>query len=231
MSVLDQYLGSSDDPTTIANAKNSGLNRRINDTLTRYDTVSKDSSNALADYIASYFGNTKTATSNTGQEVGNINRYFDGGAASDLAGLRATRSGAVNNAADLASQYALANLSRSRAGGAGGPSSYDTRMALRNTGDIATQAAVDDATQARNDWSTLEQQRLGLTGARTNLLDQLAARPLAPANMERQMLGQDLGILGQIGGVDQANTFYGLKNHPGIGEGFTSDYGSVMDAS
>lgn len=230
MSVLDQYTGSAEDPTTISSVKNKALATATGNALNDYNTARTAGNSALGDYISKYMSGTPAAATRTGGEISNIDRYFNGGAASELAGLRAQRSSAVNNAADLASQYALANLSRSRAMGDGGPSSFDTRLALRNQGDIRTQAAVDNASQARSDWDYLDRNRLALTGQRTNLADTLAGRALVPAAAQRNVLGQDLGLLGQIGQIDQANTFYGLKNHPGIGEGFASDYGQLTSA-
>lgn len=230
MSVLDQYAGLAEDPTTISSVKNKALKVATDNALNDYNTTRTATNSALGDYISKYMSGTPAAATRTGGEISNIDRYFNGGADTELANLRTNRATAVNNAADLGAKYALANISRSRAAGEGGPSSFDTRMALRNIGDIRTQAAVDNASQARSDWDYLDRNRLALTGQRTNLADMLAGRSLVPAAAQRNALGQNLGLLSQIGQIDQANTFYGLKNHPGIGEGLTSDYGQLTSA-
>jgi len=230
MAGLDKMFGSGDDPSTISNVKNPAIAARVNGALVGYDQASKRGQSGLADYISSYFAGEPAAQRRGTQEVSNLDRYFDGGAERELAGLRLSRSNAVSDAANRAADYALANVSRSRAAGEGGPSSYDRRLLQRGVGDILTQAAVDNAVQERGDWDLLEGRRLGLTGERNRLADTLAARSLMPAAMSRRETGADLDLLGKILNLEQANTFYGLENNPGIGESFVGDYGSAMDA-
>lgn len=230
MAGLDKAFGTSKNPKTIYNVKNPEIQTRLGTSIKDYDTVKSSGASALGDYITEYFSNDPAARTRTGQEISNLDRYFDGGAAGELAGLRSSRAAAVQSAADRAAEYALANVSRSRAMGEGGPSSWDKRLALKSTGDIFTQAAIDNALQERNDWDFLERSRLSTTGQRTALDDALAGRSLVPEMARRKMFGEDLGFLNQLMAIDQGNKFYGLKNRPGIGESFVGDYGSVMDA-
>lgn len=230
MSVLDEYTGSSSDPTTVSSVKNKQLAQRINEAFGNYDTVHNEGQSALGDYINNYFSDSPNATKRTGQEIGTIDRFYNGGVGGDLATMRLTRQQAVNDAASRAAGEALAGIGRSRVGMEGGPSSYDKQLALRSIDDVRTKAALDNSQQERSDYDYLTGNQLNLAGRRQGMADQLSMRPLVPEMQRRQLFSQDLGFLGQLGQEDQANTFYGLKNHPGIGEGFTSDYGQLMDA-
>lgn len=216
---------------TTVNVKNTALQKEIDAGLKDFASVRDSGQNALKDYITKYLAGEGDATTRTGTEIGNLDRYFNGGASNELAYLRAQRKSAIQDAADRASGYALGNINRSRALQDGGPSSYDRRLALRNTGDIMTQAAMDDASQARNDWNYLEQAKAGYTGQRQRLADALAGYRLVPEQTRRGLYGQDLGFLGQIGELDRGNKFYGLKYDPTIGEEIGTHVGDLANAA
>lgn len=198
--------------------KNTGLAARFGSALQDYDTVRTSGQSALQEYIRKYLAQEAPMNARTTQEIGNLDRYFNGDVQREMAGLRAQRGLAVTNAANLAQRYALANQNRSLVGNEGGGSSYDRRLALRNMGDIQTQAALDAANQSRNDYGQLESVRLGLTGQRNALANQIAGYGLVPEQVRRQMYGQDLGYLSNLTSLDQANTFYGLQYDPSVSE-------------
>lgn len=209
--------------------KNRALQTEIDSGISDYGTIKKSGKSALSDYIAKYMAGEGAATTRTGQEIGNIDRYFSGGVENDLMRMRQARASAVRAAAARAGQYAIANSSRSRIGREGGPSSYDRRMLIRNMTDIDTQAALDDAMAERGDYDYLERSRLGLMGQRNRMADLQAGYGLVPENLRRSMYGQDLGYLGQLGQLDQMNKFYGVKYKPSTTEQVGSVVGDVAN--
>lgn len=228
---LDSLLGSGSDPTSINSIKNktlAGLQR----TLQGDYSVNREAGyKSLGDYISSFLGNTPAATRNTGEEVANIGRFYSGEAGNELAGIRNQTYRDALAANDLASRFYLRNAANQSVTGTGsGSSSYFTRQALANLAPIQANAALTRDAQARSDWQAIEDAKRTYTGQRTALEDALAGRSLVPAQASNALLSQNIGQLGALGQIDQANTFYGLKAHPGIGQGFLSDYGSVMDA-
>lgn len=215
---------------TTRNVKNPGIQKEIDALLGDYGTVKSSGDQALSEYITNYLAGYPAAKTRTGQEIGNMDRYYNGQAENDLAQLRSNRTKALMAATDRASKYAIASQNRSRIGGQGGGSSYDTRQLMRSMDDIATQAAMDEAAQARGDWGYMEGQRFGLTGKRQGLADALAGYGLVPEGVRRQMYKENMGYLGGVTNLDQANNFYGLEYKPSKSEqigGVVDDLASV----
>jgi len=203
------------DPTfkTLQNVKDPWYQSYLTGAGSDLNAARGTQASALKDYITKYLAGEPAAQARTGQEIGNIDRYYNGDVQSELAGLRAQRGLAVTNAANLAQRYALANQNRSLVGNEGGGSSYDRRLAFRNMGDIQTQAALDAANQSRNDYGYLENARLGLTGRRQQMANDLAGYGLVPENVRMQMLGQQVNLGNTIGSGLLNNSIWGVQQN------------------
>lgn len=203
------------DPTfnTIHNVKNADLQKQIDASLTGFQTLKDSSDASLSDYISKYLAGGADAASRTGQEIGSVDRYYNGEVDNALAGMRTQRQTAVLSAADRAQKASLAGVHGSMLANDGGGSSYDSRLALKNYTDISTNAALDNANQQKGDYMFSLQQQQANLGRRQSLADALTARTLVPSQLRNQQFGQQLGYLGSIENMDQANNFYGLQQH------------------
>ena len=152
----------------------------------------------LSKYRAGMEGTQPDVTRYANQDIGELSRIFDAtGYESDLAGIRRTRTAAMDKLNDTI----LGDLRRalslgSRGGTAGtGLGSYLTRQAAAEAGKIRASAAVDDATQQRSDLATLLAARSGSIGKRQSVVDSLVARLLAPTDKD---LGAQSGLSTQL---------------------------------
>lgn len=212
-------FGDKGQTNVVSRTKNPALQQRIDLGLADYDTVRSGGESALKDYITKYFANEAASKTRTGEEIGNLDRYFNGGVANDLSGMRNRAYTDALSAGDLGSRFLLRNYKSSVAGQDGMPSStYFARAVMPSLYDIQTHAALARDAAERGDWGMLENARLGLTGQRNALANAQAGYGLVPENVRRQMYGQNLGYLGQIGQLDQANKFYGLEYSPSASE-------------
>lgn len=194
------------------NVKNQGIDTQLQGLLGDFGTNKTQSQNALAKFTADWAKGATQAQNFADSDVGAINQYYDGSMASILSNLRGQRQRAVKDASDRAVAYATRGRNSNLiAGGGGGGSSYNTRLGLRQTGDIMTGAAVDDANQARADLGMMENARLGLLGRRGAIMDANAQRSLMPQQMQNQEIQRLIGLLGGLTNLDQANSFYGLQ--------------------
>lgn len=196
---------------TQRNTKNQALKRYIDEYIKGFGAERSAGQNTLNDYITKYLAGSADAQARATQESDVIGQFYNGSLAQKLAQLRASRAAAVNSAADLSVADTIRRLNSSRLGEGGGPSSYDTRLGISATAPIRAQAAIDNANAERSDLNYITNNELALTGQRQALQDAIAARGLVPYNLRRQNYAQDLGILGQLGEQDRANTFYGLR--------------------
>jgi hypothetical protein len=214
-----KWLGANSGKTqTTRNIKNTELAKLINQGIGDYGNIRQSGMDAFDQYYKDFMAGNAGANARSGQEVGVLDRYYNGGVENDLMGLRNRRDAATMNAAELASQRAIRGLNSSRLLGSGTPSSYDRRMATRYLGDIGVQQALDRTGPERADYSWLQGQQLGLGGRRQAMIDANTGRVLVPEGIRRQFYGQDLGFLGNLGEQDRANTFYGLKYKPSTAE-------------
>lgn len=213
--------------------KNKTLGPLIDSAIGQYSTNKTATDTALSDYISKYLANAPTATANTTQESGAISQFYNGDMANQLAALRASRSAAVNSAADVAAAQATRGVNASQLGNEGSGSSYNTRLAIGATAPIRVQAAVDNANQERSDLGYVTQNQLALTGQRNQLANTQAAYGLVPEQVRQQVYGQDIGNLGKLTALDQANTFYGLQQAPNMWADFadSADQGIMNAAS
>lgn len=201
----------SDDVNVTSKVKNQGIQSQIDASLGDLGTLRGAQGTALDDYISRYLAGTKNAETQTGQEAGAIGQFYNGQMSNQLAALRGQRQTAVNNAADIATKQALKGVAGNSLAREGGGGSYAQRLAIGATAPIRAQAAVDNANQAREDLGYLTTNQVNLAGSRTALQDKLAGRSLVPLQQRQALYGQNLGLLGQVTNLDQANKFYGLE--------------------
>lgn len=204
------------DPTVASLTKNPRLRPGINATIGDWSAARSATQGGLGDYIRNYLSGNADATKAATQETAPISSFYNGNMASQLAALRAGRTSAVNNAADVGVQQALRSVDQSRVGEQGGGGSYDRRLAIGAVTPIRTQAALDNANQQRADLDYLTGNQIALTGARTGIADKLAARSLTPGQASFSALGSETGGMSPIIGNDQANTYYGIQQKPGL---------------
>lgn len=202
--------------STISSVKNPALQGNIDSLISGYKSLASSGDTALSDYISKYMAGQGAADKRTGQELGSMDQFYNGAMSNQLAQLRAQRSSALTNAADVASQQAIASENRSRVSGQGGLGSYDTRMAMANLTPIRAQAALEDANQARADLGYVTGNQLGLTGQRQGIANQNAAYGLVPEQTRLAMMQGRSGYLGSLGNLDQQNKFYGLQQKPNM---------------
>lgn len=123
----------------------------------------------------------------TAQEIADMERVFSpGGYQADLAGIRQQRMKAMEGLNDvLLGDLRRALSLNSRGGTAGtGLGSYLARVAAGQAGKIRSEAAVDDANQARGDLAALMAARASTAGRRQSATDALVARLLNPAEKD-----------------------------------------------
>lgn len=195
--------------------KNPQLQTRLDASLGDYDQAKSASSLALDDYIRQFLSGSATATARAGQEQGVVDRYYNGDVDRALAELRTKQA----SASDLALQRALGYSTRSMnldriMGGGGGDSSYNRQLALRTSGDMNLNSLLQNLAQERADQEYVRQSQLGLAGRRTAIADADLARLLVPSNAQKAELGWNLGTMGNLLSLDQANKFYGVKYKP-----------------
>jgi len=232
MSYMDSLIGSGGKPKTISNVLNKDIASRNKTLLSDWTTTRNTGMEGLNQYVTDFYAGQPSAKARSGQEVGNMDRYFDGGASAELAGMRNRAYENAVGAGDLASKFLLRNYKSGAATQEGMPSStYFARAVMPSLMDVQSGAALARDAAERSDWGNLEAQRLALTGRRTGVEDQLLGRSMMPYMANNQLLGSNASLLAQLGNIDTGNTMYGLKNNPGFGEGAWSDYGTVMDAS
>lgn len=230
-SYLDELLGSAKDPKTIRNVKSPQVSQRLTGLFGDYDLARESGKDALSKYVNDFYAGEPGAKTRLAEETANIDRYFSGAAGTELEQMRNRTYSDALAADDLASKFLLRNYKTSLTGTEGGPSStYFARAVMPSLFDIQTRAALARDAAERGDWAALEASKAGLTGTRTNLMDRNLLRAFMPAEARSRMLGTDTAALAGLSDIDRANTFYGLKNRPGVLEGFTGDYGMIMDA-
>jgi hypothetical protein len=194
--------------------KNPQLQGRLDTSLGDYDQTKSASSTALDQYIRDYLAGSATATTRAGQEQGAIDRYYNGDVDRALAELRTKHAAASNEALDRALKYATHAQNLDRIAGGGGDSSYNRQLALKTGADLNLNTLLQNIAQERADQEYVRQSQLGLAGRRTAIADADLARTLVPAGLQKQELGWNLGTLGNLIGLDQANKFYGVKYKP-----------------
>ena len=196
----------------IENRKSEELSDKIRGIMGGVGGGSQSTDRTLRNYESAL--NRPKAQRFANQEADYLSSYFDGTAESDLSGMRSDAGEALRRAGELARQNARKDLKLSGFRSRGGASSRLDRMALdRNIG-IETDIANRMAQQRRADFDYLNRLRSGALGQRQNIYDKLAARELMGEQARLGILGQQAGILGQLGAADRANTVYQLAETP-----------------
>lgn len=229
--IANWITGDKGSTSVTSQVKNPALQQLIDRGVSDYSGIRDSGRDALASFTQRYLADNPAATTRTNQEVGTIDRFYNGGIESDLLGLRNSRYAAARGAADRAGLGALRGLNSARLLGSGTPGSYDRRLHMRNMADIETQLALQSADQERADWNYAMANRLGLVGRRQAMIDANTGRVLYPEQLRRNFYGQDLGYLGALGELDRGNKFYGLEYDPSIGDEIGGLFGdAVSDA-
>lgn len=191
--------------------KNKALQGQLDSALGEFEGLKQTGQESLSDYLGKYFSDQPSRDAFTGQEVGAASNFYNGNVANTLASLRQSRAQAVNAAADVGVQQAIRATNSNALQGDGGPSSYQDREMMAAVAPIRTQAAADEAQQARADYGYVTQGQLDLSGKRSALETSNDASSLVPYQVKSGMYGQNMGYLGNLIQADQANHFYGLK--------------------
>jgi hypothetical protein len=213
--------------------KSPALQAALNELLKDYGSGKKSGQQAINDFITKFQSDSKTANANGQQEIGNIDRYFNGDVANTLAAQRSSRATAVKAAGDraLALSQKSRNLSQLTSGG--GSNSYLARLGLKNASDIGVNEALDQSNMERGDFNWLEGQKQALTGRRSAMQDALTNRILVPSRIQQGFNASNLGFLQGWQGVNNANKFYGLQQErtvaDRVGQGLDGALQLVMD--
>lgn len=205
--------------------KNKELQGRLDTSLKDYDSTKASSSEALDQYIKNYLAGTKDAEVRSGQEIGVLDEYYNGGVENELARLRTSRADAARDAVTRALAYSTRGQNLARVGSDGGGSSYDRQLANKAATDIEVQNAMEQAALERGDWDYLQRSKLSMAGQRQAMSDALLARGLVPSNMRKDELGWNLSTLGDLLKLDNANKIYGTEYKPSTSE----QIGGVVD--
>lgn len=211
MSSLITAFSGTPDIKTVDNVKSGAIQGQIDSSLSGLSALNAAGKNALADFTKNYTANNAAAGAETANEVGSVNRYYNGDVENALAGMRAQRKSAVLNAAKLAQDRALAGIHGNMLTSPAGGSSYDSRLGMNSFADIASGAALDNANQTSQDYRTLLAGQAANLGKSNSLLDANAQRSLVPYQAQSQIFGNGLSALGQIQGMNNNNNMYGLK--------------------
>jgi len=229
--IISSLLSGKGKTKTVTNVKNPALQRWIDQGITDYAGIRAGGQEGLADWVQSFIADKPSAAKRSAEEIANLDRYYSGAAANQLGALGRAEDAAYQAAADRAAGMVRANRSRAEVGG-GGPDTYYDRLALRNTGDIMTNAAANAASRDRAQWEWMERMKSGLSGQRQSLADAYSGRALLPSMMARNMERENMGHLGSLGELDRGNKFYGLKYEPTtwerVSQGVNQDLNATM---
>lgn len=185
----------------ISLAKVPGADPMILQAFQDYDALRSRVGGDLSKFRAGVEGSQDQVGKYAAGDIAELDRIFGAtGYESDLAGIRRTRTSAMDKLNDtLLGDLRRALSLNSRGGTAGtGLGSYLTRQAASEAGKIRANAAVDDATQARADLAALMSARTGSLGKRQSVTDALLARLLGPADKE---MGTATGLNSQLQSV------------------------------
>jgi hypothetical protein len=200
--------------STVSSVKNPALASSINRSIGQLPGYQSNVNNALGTFTSNWNANTPITQTQTNQQVGAMQQFYNGAMSNQLAQLRQQQQQAVNSAADIGVQQALRASNQSRLTGSGGLSSYNQRQSMAAVAPIRAQAALANAQQARNDLGYVTGNQLALAGQQQALENAQAQRALVPAQTQGQLLGQENQVMSGLTNLDQANTFYGLQKSP-----------------
>ena len=176
-----------------------------------YSKTHNEAAAGLDQYIKDFLAGNKAAGDRTGQEIGAVNRYYNGDVERQLADLRARSGQASQDALNRSLGYMTANQNRSAIGGAGGDSSYNRQLGIKTGADMSLATTMQNLAQQRADEEYMRQNQLGLAGRRTGMADTLAARDLVPGQQSMALQDWNTGAVGRLLSNDQSNNMYAAK--------------------
>ena len=192
--------------------RSSELADRIKNILGTADKQQKSADKSIRSYESAL--KRSPAKSFADQESNYLSRFFDSRAQQDLEGMRTRQADALRRAADIARGNVRRDLkSAGFASNAGSGSRLD-RMALDRNMAIEADIANRMAASERGDYDYLNRMRGAAVGQRGSIYDRLAGRELLPMQARQQQLNTQLGLLGNIGQQQRANTVYNLAETP-----------------
>lgn len=139
------------------------------------------------------------------QEVGFLDKFYDGSFSNYLQGLRNREGDARRAAGDRALQYVSGQQDRAAMlrGEPSGTSSATRAMGYRAARDIENDVALSALARERGDFDYINRMQLGNIGARGGILDALLTRKLLPKQLNDQELFRLIQTLGGISGIRQ----------------------------
>ena len=192
--------------------RSSDLADRIKNILGASDKQQRKAEGAIGKYESAL--NRAPARQFADQESDYLSRFFDSRAQQEMEGMRSRRADALRQAGDLARGNMRRDLKMSGFQSRGGASSRLDRMAMDRNLAIESAIANQMADAERGDYNYLNQMRAGALGQRGSIYDRLAGRELLPMQARNQLLQNQVGLLGNIGQQERANTLYHLAESP-----------------
>ena len=196
----------------LENPRSSELADRIKNILGKADKQQKSADKSIRSYESAL--NRAPAKSFADQESNYLSRFFDSRAQQDLEGMRTRQADALRRAADIARGNVRRDLKASGFASNAGSGSRLDRMALDRNMAIEADIANRMAASERGDYDYLNRMRGAAVGQRGSIYDRLAGRELLPMQARQQQLNTQLGLLGNIGQQQRANTVYNLAESP-----------------
>lgn len=163
----------------------------------------------LADFVRNFYASDPAAKANLNQENTALGGFYNGGVLGDLNRLTNRSAGARNAVLQQAIGSASRgnNLLRQQQGN----SSFADQQLLNTVGQLASQGAVMDANERRNNYLTQLQGQQGLAGQRNRLLNDYLGRNLVPIQAQQQVFGNDLANMGSLANLENQNTVYNVQ--------------------
>lgn len=205
-------LSNSPNQAIFSTVKDPAQAARIGAQGAQLDTVNATADKTLADFTTNYLASDPQAKSYMTQETGAMGNWYAPasdpnsiqGSLNKLAQQRQLAvAGSVQRALGAAQRQG--NINRM---GLGGDSSYITQQFGDTAAGLLSQEAVNQADLARQNYLTVAQGQNALAGQRAGLLNSYLSRNLAPIQAGQQLTSSQLGNLGSLGAVGNANTLY-----------------------
>jgi len=192
--------------------RSSDLAGRIKNILGKADKQQGQADKAIGKYESAL--NRSPVKSFADQESNYLSRFFDSRAQKDLEGMRSRQAEALRGAADIARGNVRRDLKASGFARGGGSSSRLDRMALDRNMAIEADIANRMSAAERGDFDYLNRMRGAAVGQRGSIYDRLAGRELLPLQARQQQLQSQMGLLGNVGQQQRANSLYHLAETP-----------------
>lgn len=204
--------------------RSSDLADRIKKILGASDKQQRKAETAVGKYESAL--NRAPADAFAKQESDYLSRFYDSRAQQELEGMRQRQGEALRQAGELARGNLRRDLKQSGFQSRGGASSRLDQMAMDRNLAIESNIANRMSAAERGDYDYLNQMRAGALGQRGNIYDRLAGRELLPMQARNQLLQNQVGLLGNIGQQERANTLYHLAETPEYTQ--SREYQSMM---